>query len=576
MAGLDRLIVGTDPDEYRKKLALMLTQSGLSTEPIRSHWQGAARLAQALVGGLQMQALRNEGDDDAQAITNILATGRTADAPATPSPAPQAMASALSDPGAGKTTLVGNNPDYGNAIASIESGGKYDALGPVTKTGDRAYGKYQVMGANVGPWTAQALGKAMTPEQFAADPAAQDKVFQQKFGSYQEKYGPEGAAKAWFAGERGMNNPNAKDQLGTSVADYAQKFNNALPQPTQVAAAGMNPQNVSPDAALVGGQNAAVARPSPNAMPQMAQAQMPGSRAQPMVPQEIQDRVQILSKMGQRGRAAALQLMQPYLTPKDQVRPMTQQERQAWGVPENMSAGIETISGKPIFSPPQTNVNLNTAQKGQEAMTAKAVEDFQNSQKDAREAQKRVAVWDAMEQAAKGFRPGATAELRTNAMKYLKDLGLTDGSEVPDAQVFQMLQKQLQIHSQPKGQGAVSNYERELFSQAVANMNQDPAALQRAIQISRKLDQFDQSVAKVYRENARKNHGVPNAVEINDEIDGLGSPLTPAEVTFLNNRKDKEPAAPAAAPTTPAPQAAPVPFTRDQIEEEMRRRGLLQ
>jgi len=114
--------------------------------------------------------------------------------------------------------------DYGNAIAKIESGGRYDLLGPVTKTGDRAYGKYQVMGANIPSWTQAATGRSMTPQQYLADTAAQEAVFKHRFGQYVDKYGPGGAARAWFAGEGGMKNPNAKDQLGTTVADYERRF----------------------------------------------------------------------------------------------------------------------------------------------------------------------------------------------------------------------------------------------------------------------------------------------------------------------------------------------------------------
>jgi hypothetical protein len=83
------------------------------------------------------------------------------------------------------------------------------------------------MGANVPEWTKTHLGQAMTPEQFLASPEAQDAVFKGQFGQYAQKYGPEGAAKAWFAGEKGMTNPNAKDQLGTSVQSYADRFTKA-------------------------------------------------------------------------------------------------------------------------------------------------------------------------------------------------------------------------------------------------------------------------------------------------------------------------------------------------------------
>lgn len=117
------------------------------------------------------------------------------------------------------------DPSYGQSISGIESGGRYGILGPVIpKTGDRAYGKYQVMGANIPAWTEQYLGRRMTPDEFLADPNAQETVFQGEFGKYVQKYGPEGAARAWFAGEKNMNNMGAKDPLGTTVAGYGQKF----------------------------------------------------------------------------------------------------------------------------------------------------------------------------------------------------------------------------------------------------------------------------------------------------------------------------------------------------------------
>jgi hypothetical protein len=128
------------------------------------------------------------------------------------------------DTGSGASYSRKGSGDYGGAIANIESGGRYDLLGPVTKTGDRAYGKYQMMGNNIPQWSQAALGRSVSPQEFLANPSLQDTVFKHRFGQYVDKYGPGGAARAWFAGEGGMNNPNAKDQLGTSVASYERRF----------------------------------------------------------------------------------------------------------------------------------------------------------------------------------------------------------------------------------------------------------------------------------------------------------------------------------------------------------------
>jgi hypothetical protein len=115
------------------------------------------------------------------------------------------------------------------AIGGMESGNRYDAVGPDTGGGKKALGKYQVMDFNVGPWTQEALGRTLTPEQFLASPQAQEAVADFKLGQYIKQFGsPEAAARAWFAGAGGMNNASAKDVLGTSVQGYGQKFAQAF------------------------------------------------------------------------------------------------------------------------------------------------------------------------------------------------------------------------------------------------------------------------------------------------------------------------------------------------------------
>lgn len=125
--------------------------------------------------------------------------------------------------------LTGTLAQYAQAIKGIESSGNYNALGPLTGSGDRAYGAYQIMGANIGPWSKAALGRSLSIEEFLANPSLQDQIFNHRFGGYVSQYGATGAAKAWFGGPGAVNGSgNASDILGTSVNQYAAKFNSAL------------------------------------------------------------------------------------------------------------------------------------------------------------------------------------------------------------------------------------------------------------------------------------------------------------------------------------------------------------
>jgi hypothetical protein len=135
--------------------------------------------------------------------------------------APSAASSAVGGAGNG----IGA---YSNAISSIESGGRYDAVGPATRSGDRAYGKYQVMGANIPAWTQKHLGREMTPQQFLADKDAQEKVFSGEFGGYVAKYGnPQDAASMWFSGRPAAQGAGRNDGY-TSQPEYLRRFNTAL------------------------------------------------------------------------------------------------------------------------------------------------------------------------------------------------------------------------------------------------------------------------------------------------------------------------------------------------------------
>lgn len=219
-----------------------------STEPVH-HWlQGVNNMVKALSAGYfdnkADKAQMRRQDELASIISGVPdnpISGNSSDAlpgsmVAPPSsgfvnpPGPPKMAT-LPEPSAPGELPVSSDlpPNRASAIASIESGGRYDLLGPVTRTGDRAYGKYQVMGANIPVWTQEALGRKMSPQEFLSSPEAQDAVFQHQFGKYEKQYGnPQDAASMWFTGKPYAEGRTRRDQLGTTGDAYVDRFTKAL------------------------------------------------------------------------------------------------------------------------------------------------------------------------------------------------------------------------------------------------------------------------------------------------------------------------------------------------------------
>jgi hypothetical protein len=303
LAGVKR----SNPFDRRRQMASAMLQQGMDSSPVQHPLQGASRLAQALVGGW----MGGQVDRDESAAVEKQ-QGALAAAMAEPDPQKRIALLSASNPelgarlsgqlaveqakiaqqqaglqtgGANLAAGYGMSPpgpqqagapqgDAASRIAGIESGGKYDAVGPVAnQQGHRAYGKFQVLEPNIGPWTLEVLGKAMTPQEFIQNPQAQEAVFKAKFGQMVQKHGSqEAAAREWFAGPGGMNNPNARDVNGMTVQGYSNKFTGGQPQVAQggnpQAAPGMPPQpttqGVQGPAVIAPPQIPDVPRPQPS------------------------------------------------------------------------------------------------------------------------------------------------------------------------------------------------------------------------------------------------------------------------------------------------------------------------
>jgi hypothetical protein len=179
--------------------------------------------------GLKLYELHRKTGDEAglgSAIQGIFGGGTPAKLTTM---GPRASAGVPADASAYAAPIAGGETSATDPTA-------YSKLGPVIGpghrlAGDRAYGKFQVMGSNVGPWTKEILGREMTPEEFLANPQAQEAVFKGKFGQYVQQTGdPKAAAAMWFSGSPNTQSAS-RDQLGTSVPSYVSGFTRRLGDP---------------------------------------------------------------------------------------------------------------------------------------------------------------------------------------------------------------------------------------------------------------------------------------------------------------------------------------------------------
>lgn len=121
-----------------------------------------------------------------------------------------------------------------DGISAVESrgSGDYEAVGKVMTSGsyegDRAYGRYQIMGRNIPEWSLKHLGREVTIEEFMANPEIQDEIFDAEFGSYVNKYGnAQDAASMWFTGRPLSEGANRSDG-NINGAEYVRRFNEAI------------------------------------------------------------------------------------------------------------------------------------------------------------------------------------------------------------------------------------------------------------------------------------------------------------------------------------------------------------
>lgn len=384
--------------------------------------------------------------------------------------------------------------DPAAAISSIESGGRYDAKGPLITSGpmagQQALGKFQVMASNVGPWSKEILGREVSPQEFLANPAIQDAIFKGKFGQYSQKYGPEGAARAWFAGEGGMNDLGRKDQLGTTVGDYGARFAQAAGLPATASPAQFN-----------GNQQPAAA---PTASPALPGASLAGANLQNAMPVLLQAMTN--PKLPASQKALATELFKAALADSkmtDEQKEYTLYRAQGGELPFFQYKSELKKAGA-------TNVTVNSGEKSYDnKLGSEQAQTFVDLQKSARDANGTMSTLRVMDKLIDNpnFYSGTGGQYATQIKRLLVSVGVKDAESAAPNELFQKLSNKIVLDMNGGSLGnQVSNADRSFIENTVANPSNTPQGNRQIIQMAMKIEQRKQEVAKLARDYA-KSHG---------------------------------------------------------------------
>lgn len=530
-------------DEKRKTFAQMLAKQSMDTSPTPS-W--GAGLARALQGGL---AGVYEKQDEAKAggefdkmygptpgaptaapsmldrIGSMFSVGQSAQTPQPAQPYdPKAMGGALSSDQSLPRGIRNNNP------LNIEAG-NFTQSQPGFTGSDGRFAKFE------------------QPEQGTA---AANKLLD----TYQNKYGLNTVA--------GIVNRWAPASDGNNVSAYAQTVAKQLgvdpnqpltpeQRPALIAAMGQH-ENGRPIQVASLNPSAGVAQTVQPQSQQVAQPQPmgPAQRVAPQIPPDIQARARALYIGGDKAAAAAM--LQPYTTPKDQFRSLTDPaERAKFGIPAEDKNAYQVGADNKVsaINPQPFAVNVNNqgeSEFSKEAAKhqAKRFDELASEGPAARQMMSDVAT---MRELGSKIGTGKGAEVRAAIGPYAEALGIKiDG--LSDIQAFEAIANKVAPSLRVKGSGAQSDFELKNFMKSIPSLGNTPEGNDI---IGRTFDGMYQNKMTASQIGSDALNGAITRAEAEKKLRELPDPMKDWREAYKTSQK---------AATQPVQQAAPAATTQ--------------
>lgn len=183
---------------------------------------------------------------------------------------------------------------------------------------------------------------------------------------------------------------------------------------------------------------------------------------------------------------------------------------------EQAAAAVQ--SGQRGVTPSQAITQGAASRAGAETIAKNTAEEWKTTRAAAMDAGQRVAVLDRVEQALGNFPPGALADKKLWLGQMASQMGLPDLVNASEGEILKGLRSRVQLALTPRGQGQITESERGLIGAQFEVMMSTPQGAREMIGMIRRLDQIDMDVAKIYADNAERNGGAPNPIEVQREV----------------------------------------------------------